>query len=103
MKHTLQKPITVNGKPVGELTLSEPTVAALRRLRKITASTDEIDAALAMVAALSDLPVRSLEQLHAADFAALSEAAAAMLTAAAPASPPAQPVPFAVLAGTKFN
>lgn len=104
-QHTLHRPISVSGKKIESLTLHEPTVASLRRLRKITLATDEIDAALAMISALSDVPVKALEQLHALDFAALSDAAAAMLTASAPATPPPQAVPLAVLSGmkSKFN
>lgn len=104
MKHTLKKQIQVNGKAVGEITLSEPTVATLRRLKKIATSANEIDTTLAMISALADLPVKALEGLHANDFAVLAEASAAMLQAATPNSAPAQPVPFAVLAaGHKFN
>lgn len=81
----LTQPITVDGRELRDLSLSIPTVRALRAMDAASGQS-EIDVAIAMVAAVTGLPAATVEDLAATDFLGLSEAAGKMFPKIKPAA-----------------
>ena len=82
----LNQPITVDGRELRDLSLSVPTVRALRAMDAASGQS-EIDVAIAMVAAVTGLPSTAVEGLAANDFLDLSRAAGALFPKIKPAAP----------------
>jgi hypothetical protein len=70
----LVRPIRVEERMVTEVTIRRPKVRDLRTMEKIRepGGTD-LDQGIAMAAALCDLPLDAMDEMDAADFAAISE------------------------------
>jgi hypothetical protein len=76
----LVAPLTVGDKVISELSVRRPKVRDLREVEAAgTANMTEFDRAIAMAQRLCDLPDGVVEEMDAADFAALSEIIAGFL------------------------
>lgn len=76
---TLAFPIDGEGGLISRVTLRRPKVKDLRKIEGLigedgTPNNDDMDAGLAMIAALSDLPEGGVDELDLEDFTILSEA-----------------------------
>ncbi len=70
----LVRPFKVANQMLTEVTVRRPKVRDLRALEKVREpGTTELDQGIAMAAALCDLPVDAMDEMDAADFAAISE------------------------------
>lgn len=67
---TLTHPIKANGETLEVLTLEEPRV---KHLRAVAGAKDEIERACLLIGELAGLPPSAVDQIHASDFATLSE------------------------------
>lgn len=76
MTVTLQCPIEIAGDRIDKLTFTRPKVKHLKSMDKVQG---EMSKSIALVAALSGVPVSVVEQLDAADFARCSEVIADFL------------------------
>lgn len=72
----LSSPIQANGETVTRLEITEPDVAALEAMDR---ETGEIGKALALLSAVTQIPVPALRKLKARDFKAASEAVSGFL------------------------
>jgi hypothetical protein len=70
----LVRPIRVEERMISEVTIRRPKVRDLRALEKMRQPEGtELDQGIAMAAALCDLPLSAMDEMDAADFAAVSE------------------------------
>ena len=70
----LARPIRVEERMVTEVTIRRPKVRDLRAMEKMREPEGtELDQGIAMAAALCDLPLEAMDEMDAADFAAISE------------------------------
>jgi hypothetical protein len=71
----LAHPIEVGNGTIAEVTIRRPKVRDLRAMEKAREpGVSEIDQGVAMAATLCDLPLEAMDEMDAADFAAISEA-----------------------------
>ncbi|MEI7601756.1 MAG: phage tail assembly protein [Aestuariivirga sp.] len=71
---TLACPLQIEGRMVTEVTIRRPKVRDLRALEKgREPGFTELDQGIAMAAALCDLPLATMDEMDAGDFAAISE------------------------------
>ena len=71
---TLARPIRVEERMITEVTIRRPKVRDLRAMEKMREPEGtELDQGIAMAAALCDLPLEAMDEMDAADFAAVSE------------------------------
>ena len=71
----LSHPIEVGNRTIAEVTIRRPKVRDLRAMEKAREpGVSEIDQGVAMAATLCDLPLEAMDEMDAADFAAISEA-----------------------------
>jgi hypothetical protein len=76
----LSQPIAWEGKTVTEVHVRRPKVKDLRAMERDNGPTaSQIDQGVAMAALLTELPVEIIDEMDAADFAALSEVIAGFL------------------------
>jgi hypothetical protein len=70
----LVRPIRVEERMVTEVVIRRPKVRDLRAMEKMREPEGtELDQGIAMAAALCDLPLEAMDEMDAADFAAISE------------------------------
>ncbi len=70
----LVRPIRVGERMIAEVAIRRPKVRDLRAMEKLREpGSTELDQGLAMAAALCDLPLEAMDEMDAADFAAISE------------------------------
>ena len=70
----LVRPIRVEERMITDVTIRRPKVRNLRAMEKMRElGGTEIDQGIAMAAALCDLPLEAMDDMDAADFAAISE------------------------------
>ena len=70
----LSHPVKVGDKPVAEVTIRRPKVRDLRALERAREpGMNQMEQSIAMAAALCDLPVETMDDMDATDFAAISE------------------------------
>lgn len=70
----LVRPIRVEERVVTEVVIRRPKVRDLRAMEKMREpGSTELDQGIAMAAALCDLPLEAMDDMDAADFAAISE------------------------------
>ena len=70
----LVRPIRVEERMITEVTIRRPKVRDLRAMEKMREPEGtELDQGIAMAAALCDLPLDAMDEMDAADFAAISE------------------------------
>jgi hypothetical protein len=70
----LARPIRVEERVVTEVVIRRPKVRDLRAMEKMREpGSTELDQGIAMAAALCDLPLEAVNDMDAADFAAISE------------------------------
>lgn len=70
----LVRPIRVEERMITEVTIHRPRVRDLRAMEKMREpGSTELDQGIAMAAALCDLPLEAMDEMDAADFAAISE------------------------------
>lgn len=70
----LVRPINVEERMITEVTIRRPKVRDLRAMEKMREPEGtELDQGIAMAAALCDLPLEAMDDMDAADFAAISE------------------------------
>jgi hypothetical protein len=70
----LVRPIRVEERMITEVTIRRPKVRDLRAMEKMREPEGtELDQGIAMAAALCDLPLEAMDEMDAADFAAISE------------------------------
>lgn len=70
----LVRPIRVEERMINEVAIRRPRVRDLRNLEKLREpGSTELDHGIAMAAALCDLPIEAMDEMDAADFAAISE------------------------------
>ena len=70
----LVRPIRVEERMITEVTIRRPKVRDLRAMEKLREpGSTELDQGIAMAAALCDLPMEAMDEMDAADFAAISE------------------------------
>lgn len=71
---TLARPLLIEDRMITEVTIRRPKVRDLRALEKAREpGFTELDQGIAMAAALCDLPLAAMDEMDAADFAAISE------------------------------
>jgi hypothetical protein len=71
---TLARPISVEERMITEVSIRRPKVRDLRAMEKSRQpGGTELDQGIAMAAALCDLPLEAMDEMDAADFAAISE------------------------------
>lgn len=71
---TLVRPISVEQRIITEVTIRRPRVRDLRAIEKAREpGTTDLDQGIVMAAALCDLPLDAMDDMDAADFAAISE------------------------------
>jgi hypothetical protein len=71
---TLVRPIRAGEQLIAEVTIRRPKVRDLRAIDKAREpGASELSQAIAMAATLCDLPPEAMEEMDAADFAAISE------------------------------
>lgn len=82
----LSQPFRVGEKTITEVTVRRPRVRDLRAMEKMREpGGTELDHGIAMAAALCDLPMEAMDEMDAADFAAISEVLGGFLPKAPPA------------------
>jgi hypothetical protein len=70
----LVRPIRVEEHMITEVAIRRPKVRDLRAMEKLREpGSTELDQGIAMAAALCDLPIEAMDEMDAADFAAISE------------------------------
>ncbi len=70
----LVRPIRVEERMITEVAIRRPKVRDLRAMEKLREpGSTELDQGIAMAAALCDLPMEAMDEMDAADFAAISE------------------------------
>jgi hypothetical protein len=70
----LIRPIRIEEQLITEVAIRRPKVRDLRNLEKLREpGSTELDQGIAMAAALCDLPLQAMDEMDAADFAAISE------------------------------
>jgi hypothetical protein len=70
----LVRPISVKERMITEVAIRRPKVRDLRAMEKLREpGSTEFDQGIAMAAALCDLPLEAMDEMDAADFAAISE------------------------------
>lgn len=70
----LARPIRLEERMIAEVTIRRPKVRDLRAMEKMREpGGTELDQGIAMAAALCDLPLAAMDEMDAADFAAVSE------------------------------
>ena len=70
----LVRPIRVEERMITEVAIRRPKVRDLRAMEKLREpDSTELDQGIAMAAALCDLPLDAMDEMDAADFAAISE------------------------------
>ena len=70
----LTRPLKIGEKIVTEVNIRRPKVRDLRAMEKMRQpGGTELDQGIAMAAALCDLPLEAMDEMDAADFAAISE------------------------------
>ena len=70
----LSHPLKAGDKIIAEVTIRRPKVRDLRALERAREpGMDQMEQSIAMAAALCDLPVETMDDMDAADFAAISE------------------------------
>ena len=70
----LVRPFRVEDRTITEVTMRRPKVRDLRVLEKAREpGSTELDQGIAMAAAVCDLPLSAMDEMDAADFAAISE------------------------------
>jgi hypothetical protein len=70
----LFRPFKVEERMISEVTIRRPKVRDLRALEKMREpGSTELGQGIAMAAALCDLPLEAMDEMDAADFAAVSE------------------------------
>jgi hypothetical protein len=80
------RPLKIGDRTVAEVTIRRPKVKDLRAMEKAREpGSSEMDQGIAMAATLCDLPLEAMDEMDAADFAAISEAITGFLPKA-PAS-----------------
>ena len=80
MKHELKSPITAaDGTIIRTVTMAAVKVKHLRAAEAARKEGDDIAAAIALLAAVTSLPVEVVEEMDARDFTALSEGLADFL------------------------
>lgn len=67
---TLQYPVTVDGETITELALRRPKMRDMKRAQK---HKDDLEKAIHMIADLAEVSPAVVEELDAADFAAVSD------------------------------
>jgi len=76
----LVRPIRVEERMITEVTIRRPKVRDLRAIEKMRKPEGtELDQGIAMAAALCDLPPEAMDEMDAADFAAVSEVLSSFL------------------------
>lgn len=81
----LVRPIRVEERLVTEVAIRRPKVRDLRAMEKMREpSSTELDQGIAMAATLCDLPLEAMDEMDAADFAAISEMLGGFLLKAPP-------------------
>ena len=81
----LARPIRVEERLVTEVTVRRPKVRDLRAMDRLRAPGGaELDQGIAMAATLCDLPLEAMDEMDAADFAAISEMLGGFLLKAPP-------------------
>ncbi len=69
------RPLKIGDRTVAEVTIRRPKVKDLRAMEKAREpGSSEMDQGIAMAATLCDLPLEAMDEMDAADFAAISEA-----------------------------
>ena len=72
---TLFHPLKVGDKTIAEVTIRRPKVRDLRAMEKAREpGSSEMGQGIVMAATLCDLPLEAMDEMDAADFAAISEA-----------------------------
>lgn len=80
MNYTLQTPIKLpDGSTVQNVQIGSVKVKHLKAAEVARQGGDDMSAGIALLAAVTDLPVSAVEEMDARDFAALSEALADFL------------------------
>ncbi len=70
----LARPIRVEERMITEVAIRRPKVRDLRAMEKLREpGSTELDQGISMAAALCDLPLDAMDEMDAADFAAISE------------------------------
>jgi hypothetical protein len=70
----LVRPIRVEERMITEVAIRRPKVRDLRAMEKLREpGATDLDQGIAMAAALCDLPLEAMDDMDAADFAAISE------------------------------
>jgi hypothetical protein len=76
----LVRPIRVEERMITEVAIRRPKVRDLRAMENMREpGSTELDQGIAMAAALCDLPLSAMDEMDAADFAAISEVLAGFL------------------------
>lgn len=89
---TLNYPVDHDGKTITTIELRRPKVKDMLRAEKARESSGDLGVAVALVAAIADLPVSAIELVDATDFGPIAEAIELFMTrqgpgTAAPLSP----------------
>jgi hypothetical protein len=79
MKHKLQTPITYSGGVVDTVEIGTVKVKHLKAGELARKDGDDMMAGIALIAAVTNLPVEVIEEMDARDFTVLSEAMADFL------------------------
>jgi hypothetical protein len=80
MKHELQTPITgTDGKLIKSVVIGTVKVKHLKSAEVARRDGDEMMAGIALLAAVTELPVEVIEEMDARDFATISEAMGSFL------------------------
>lgn len=74
--YTLKTPVEHNGKKYETITFREPKTGDLMVMDKFTGETSKM---IALLSAISDVPIPAFKEISMSDFAALSEVAAPLL------------------------
>ena len=81
----LARPIKVEERIITEVAIRRPKVRDLRAMEKMREpSSTELDQGIGMAATLCDLPLEAMDEMDAADFAAISEVLGGFLLKAPP-------------------
>jgi len=75
----LAEPIVVGGQKITEVTLRRPKVKDLRALDHLDVSANDLARGIEMAAILTGLTPQTIDELDAADFAAISDVIAGFL------------------------
>ena len=76
---TLAEPILAGGQKITEVTVRRPKVKDLRRLDHLPVAANDLTRGIEMAAILTGLTAETIDELDAADFAALSDVIAGFL------------------------